>query len=272
MPGKIIWLAMTVTVVYWLGSIIGCTSSGDNQNFKILEDEPHLLDTTDAPSQPGAFQMPAPTGEADRAAASFVPDANIAAPEVVPDLVPDVAVEVEATIVAEPVAEVTPEAEAEATAADSATIAAEPVAEATPEAEAETPAAASVTVETEPSLDGLDRSGWARMTTSADSGVTPVQPHYFEDRPLADIRAAAAEPQPLGNAEAAGWDRANSRSVVVQPIKFLRDLILLPISIYRDPPRDLQARSPLNRLVRSTVLPSQCPAADAIDLADPVDQ
>ena len=245
MSSKTIRLATLVTIAYWLGSIAGCSMSGDNQNFKILDDDTPLFQTAPDAGDPGAARVPASGdrasggqtsgGETDRVVAAFEPDTDLAVPDSVP--------EAEA-----------PVGEADAPAA----------------AEADTTVATETTVETEPSLNGLDRSHWARMSTGADSDQTPVQPHYFQDWPPAALRGAEAEAQPPDNTVAAGWDRANSLSTVAQPFKFAMDLVLLPVHVYQHPPRNLQVRSPFDQLARLRLFRTSSADAPADQPGPPV--
>ena len=202
MPGKILWLTAFVTLAYWLGSITGCSAPGENQNFKILEEDTPLFDTSPDPDRPGAAEAPAP--EERQTAEAATTD------------------ELPVTVEAAPVAAAVPEADA------------------TDVTEA--------VLETEPSITSLDRSQWARIATGPDIAQIAAQPHYFEDWPLEEIRSQQAEPQPLDYPDAAGWDSANLYSTFAQPVKFGLDLVMLPVRICTDPPRDLQLRSPFDAL------------------------
>jgi len=202
MPGKILWLTLFVTLAYWLGSIAGCSAPGENQNFKILEEDTPLFDTSPDPDRPGAASTPAPQEPRTAEAATT-------------DELP-VTVEV---------------AQAEA-----------------PAPEVRKPDVPTTVSETEPSVTSLDRSHWARIATGPDSAQFSAQPHYFEDLPLEEIRSQGTDPQPLDCADAAGWDRANLYSTLAQPVKFGVDLVMLPVRLCTDPPRDLQARSPFDAM------------------------
>ena len=201
MPGKILWLTAFVTLAYWLGSITGCSAPGDNQNFKILEEDTPMFDTSPDPDRPGAALAPAPEGQQTAEAATT----------------DDLPVTIEAA----------------------------PVVAAT-EPQVDTTHVKEAVTETEPSVTGLDRSHWARIATGPDSAQMVAQPYYFEDLPLEEIRSQGAETQPLDCPDAVGWDKANLYSTFAQPVKFGLDLIMLPVHIFTDPPRDLQARSPLD--------------------------
>lgn len=272
MSGKIIWLAMLVTLVYWLGSIGGCATSGSNQNYRILEEDTPMFDTDPDADTPGAAMVPAAEDEADRVADAFRPDEGLAGSAGAEGEQPvgpsateaEVATDSEPTAV-EPMSRPAPATDtvaAEPTSqpgvpSDAADV--DPVSqpgvpndavavELMSEPVADDPLPAEPVIETEPSLRGLDRSHWVHVTVTAESGDTPVQPHYFEDLPLAATRGGPEGEQPPDICFAAGWDRPNAQAVVRQPLKFMLDLVLLPVHILRDPPHNLQARSPLDRL------------------------
>jgi hypothetical protein len=60
MPNKIIWLAMLLTLVYWLGNAGGCATQGDNQNYELLEEDRPMFDPRHDTDKPGASLTPAP--------------------------------------------------------------------------------------------------------------------------------------------------------------------------------------------------------------------
>ncbi len=50
MRSKIVWLSFCITMVYWLGGVMGCaTSSHDTENYRILNEEKDIFN----PSLPG---------------------------------------------------------------------------------------------------------------------------------------------------------------------------------------------------------------------------
>lgn len=54
MPHKVLLLAVLVTLVYWTGQAGGCASSGASENYKILDEDRPMFDTSVDPHQPGA--------------------------------------------------------------------------------------------------------------------------------------------------------------------------------------------------------------------------
>ena len=233
MPSKVIWLASLVTLAYWLGSIAGCSTTGDNQNLKILEDDPSMFDTSPDPDRPGAAMAPEPVVEdVQTAEAATTDDLPVPADAVQP----------------------TQPEEGLAAAPDEAAPAPEPVEE----------TVAQPVVETEPSIASLDRSHWPRLAVSADSGRIDARPHYFEDLPLEQMRQDQADSQPLDSGDAVGWDKANFRAVFAQPVKFTMDLVMLPVRLVTDPPQGLQARSPFDELGRLPGLSEPTPDAQSV--------
>lgn len=76
MSRKIAWLTVYLTLVYWLGSAFGCATTGEEQNYKIIEERRDMFDTQPhpegSPSSIGAssrVDAPQPT-TADAAAIS----------------------------------------------------------------------------------------------------------------------------------------------------------------------------------------------------------
>ena len=217
MPSKVIWLASLVTLAYWLGNIVGCSTTGDNQNLQILGEDAPLFDTSPDPERPGARRAPEPVTEDVQTAQAATTD----------DL--PVATEAPQTTQAEERLAATPdETDPAATPADEA--AAEPA------------------VGTERSFVSLDRSHWPRLATGPSSGRIVARPHYFEDWPLAEASHGQAERQPLDGADAAGWDKANSRAAFAQPVKFSMDLVMFPVRLAAKPLRRLQASIPFDEL------------------------
>lgn len=218
MPGKIIWLTAFVTLAYWLGSIAGCSAPGENQNFRILEEDTPMFDTSPDPERPGAAEAPAPKDQ--QAAGAATTD------------------ELSVTVEAAPVVTAAPKAE--------------------------TTDVTETVAETEPSVTGLDRSHWARIATGPDIAQIAAQPYYFEDWPLEEIRNKGTEAQPLDCPDAVGWDMTNLYSTFAQPVKFSLDLVMLPVRICTDPPRDLQARSPLDAIDKISLRRQEAAEAEPV--------
>lgn len=49
MPGKVFWLVCWLTAVFWLGGFWGCASTGDDQNYEMLNNDEPAFDA----DQPG---------------------------------------------------------------------------------------------------------------------------------------------------------------------------------------------------------------------------
>ncbi len=240
MPGKILWLALAVTLTLWLGSIAGCTSTQeDNQNYKTLEDDRPMFETRNDPGQPGAD------------ASSEIEDASSPAIVVTDGAGNEVQAVVEVTDGEDNEAEAVVQVEA---------------------AVIEPPAVFES--ETEPSLNGLDRSHWPIQVTQSDDGKAPYQPHYFDDLPLDSSDGPRGNP--LDGHVAAGMDKTNTFALVTEPFKFLTDLFLLPVTMTMDPPREQQRRfpgdwsGPINWIDKSEAAPRApgSPAAEAEPVAE----
>lgn len=274
MPRKIAWIAFWMTMMYWLGGFWGCAAPGDDQNYKMLDEDESMFET-----EPPALQSREEIAKELGIALAELPasphdeagEAGIAA-----------AVDEESETVAVP-----DEIEPSAT---------EPPAATTPLAEAPQPATdtyADVSVvETEPSIFGLDRSHWGTMMVSPSDGRTSHNPVYFSDidlwvkltpvvsqiyldsestdrgtpeaegeEPSQDVSAGengeagvVAPPQTkvvppavdydepaladaLEGVKAGGVaDSTNLADLVVQPMKFAVDLIFLPLKALLNPP------------------------------------
>jgi hypothetical protein len=81
MSSKVAWIAFFVTLVFWLGQAGGCASNGDEQNYKLLEEDRPMFNTepgggaeADAPAQMNA------TATAEAAPAATVESASVAHP------------------------------------------------------------------------------------------------------------------------------------------------------------------------------------------------
>jgi hypothetical protein len=268
MPSKILWLSTLVTIAYWFGSVLGCSVTGNNQNYRILEDEPPALETFQGTDQPGASRAPAGDDRIVNSGITFLPDDPLEAPD---DSV------AQPVVVAQPPPAPAPQVAVVEPATSSPAVA-EADADATDEVVLDLPlrpevevATAAVAVETEPSLNGLDRSHWVRISTSPDRDESRSLPRYFQDVPLAQMRPHNWAQGPLAGSEAAGWDRANTLSVVVQPLRFLADVVLLPVHMIQSPPRRIESDDPVDTPAEapSSPLPSTESVVEDRNLADP---
>ena len=316
MPRKIAWIAFWMTVVFWLGGLWGCAAPGDDQNYKVLEeDEPlyqadppglhsreSIAETLDvaldvdagggaaapahvhgpavvisdvhgvddgaepvvtAPTGGEAAAGPAPIGGDDEAATADTVTVDDGAAAVIvgagdvavatPDAAAD-AVEVAADTTGTTPAIVV-------TDGDGAVVHVDPAA----------PIAATMApvIETGPSLQGLDRSQWPRIAVGPSDGATRHNPIYFRDcRPrtwcsvcrrectaeeMAVDEAQRAEGIDVGTvrildgAESGNLtDGTNAAGLVIDPVKFGVDLILLPFNMIRRPPLSVATSPPFD--------------------------
>ena len=272
MPRKIAWIAFWMTMMYWLGGFWGCAAPGDDQNYKMLDEDESMFET-----EPPGLQSREEIAE----------DLGIALAE--PPVSPEKSAEAETADTVDEESEVvavTDEIDPSETERPAAT----PLAEG-PEPATDAYVDASV-VETEPSVSGLDRSHWGTMAVRPTDGRTAHNPVYFSDvdlrakltpvesevylesestdrgtpeaeveEPAQDVSAgengeegevappqvtvvplAVAYDEPalvdaLEGAKAGGVaDSTNLADLVVQPMKFAVDLIFLPIKALLNPP------------------------------------
>ena len=239
MPRKIAWIAFWMTVVYWLGGAFGCAAPGDDQNYEILEDDEPRFET-DAPSLQSRLEI-ADELNVDLAAADAVGSAEVADDEAVSG---ETAGKVAAAEVADEQTHVTDEATQSGHASPGV------------EVHGDTSAYAAIepVVETVSTLDGLDRSNWSVVQAGTSDGRTYHFPIYHQDidqrrqvtpikltRPVrvrpgdgpktyADVYYDEAQLLAALDGQDAGGllDFVNLTDLVVQPLKFGADTVLMP--------------------------------------------
>lgn len=239
MPRKIAWIAFWMTVVYWLGGAFGCAAPGDDQNYEILEDDEPRFET-DAPSlqsrQEIADELNVELAAVDAVGSTEAADDQAASGET--------AGEVAAGEVADEEARVTDEATSSGHASPGVEV----------HSDTSAYAAAEPVAETASTLDGLDRSNWSVVQVGASDGRTYHFPIYHEDidqrrqvtptkltRPVrvrpgdgpktyADVYYDEAQLLAALDGQDAGglFDLVNLTDLVVQPLKFGADTVLMP--------------------------------------------
>ena len=239
---KVRWLFFWVTMFLWLGHFWGCTSSGENQNYKILNDNRPASPTQ---VDPNLGAVKSTSGLLPHTGFEFVKkdqpvnyDKHLASiPAHRQQFVSQVSTDTAAAKVrpadespAKPAKSVKPAKSA------SAPVAAKAAAPVTPDFSdsVELPEA------TKPSLKGLDRSHWKKLSSGPVVGQTQVYPHYFEDykpartRKPIDFKASVASQieSALDQPTSAGlWDWHQATGVVIQTAKFLFDTAALPVRV-----------------------------------------
>ena len=218
MRRKVSWLFFWFTMVFWLGSAGGCATSGQDQNYKILEDQGGIHRSV--PVEPGNEHL---QSQRNSLVAARIISAQLNV-TFTSDFGP---VEMAA---AKPVSKPIDNTEAS-----------QPTqAKATKQApkKTDTPALKkAASNDTEPSLKGLDRSHWKPITVNADTSSTSHGPTYFGAMSKDEASIQADKPSAaLNGAEPAGWDGDNAKAVWQQPALFLWDVVCLPYRLYTTPP------------------------------------
>ena len=218
MSGKVVWIAFWMTMTYWIGGFWGCAAPGDDQNYKILEEDEVQFQTEPSNLQSRqdiAQQLGLTLVVADETASEKVTTA---------DEVPTTADHPEPGASEHPTAE--------------------------PSEEVPAPTNRPIAPELRPSLAGLDRSHWAQMIIGPSSGTTYHHPIYFTD---IDLIKTPSEVQADDRIDDEAHDAALVRSVdgaktgnlahsanalglIVQPAKFGLDLLFWPVNAVRHPP------------------------------------
>lgn len=89
-----------------------------------------------------------------------------------------------------------------------------------------------------PSVTGIDRSDWPKLSIGAERGITEHYPTYFADLPRQPLRQPVDLHAPfdeqavnaLDGAEHAAWmSRGNGVEALVQPLKFVLDMAVMPV-------------------------------------------
>ncbi len=113
-----------------------------------------------------------------------------------------------------------------------------------PKADAPKPADAPAPAADAPSLNGLDRSHWAKIKVKPDVGVTRHYPLYYKDCPFDRPEPAINESDSLdkqleaslAGAENHSWDWFHGQQRLAQPVKFSYDTVLLLPRMLITPP------------------------------------
>ena len=200
---KGLWISFWITLAYWFGGALGCASQGQDQNYKVLDEEPRTYDHNGASAR----------DESSALAQRY------------------------ALLIGEDTAdEVPPEAHAEPTPLPPAPVPANDVPPTPPEemqvsvpaaGPAAVPAAAAPSEEV--AADGLDRSHWPKIKTGPIDANTTHAPVYFRDKPLwraeptvthilAEGQEDAALREAISHGQSDNLNDTNLWQLVVQPV------------------------------------------------------
>lgn len=236
MSHKAVWIAFWMTMMYWLGGVVGCTQS-----------QPWVADADTPPDQPTAAGDEAVAGEPQ----AMVQDAADQ--------------ETRAQDGKTPVTEEKSTSSAPPTSFANEWDGANTPSKTSPALDMTAAPPHTAIEENQPSLRGLDRSHWPKISVGPDDGSTPHGPIVFEDvqtiehpkdaqQPLsrldlAEIKLPAEDfsrvlenadtnekqiIDAMKNAKPENWSGANGLEALVQPLKVTVDLATSPIRHAQD--------------------------------------
>lgn len=227
MPVKIAWFAFWVTMTFWLGHFWGCAAPGEEQNYRILDDDtPVEIDR----SEPPGLQSRKEIADLLEISVAESKPVDVSPPAPKQSAAGDV-IDPEAPIeLREPIAP-----------ADHPTM---PKLAEAPALPAERIGSITSRGIRQPSLRGLDRSHWATLRIGPASGTTYHGRYYFVDANLradqeprisesggSDFISDLAINEVFDRPSNAGpFDGTNLVGIFVQPMKFMVDLATIPIS------------------------------------------